>query len=312
MTARRFYITLFITVVAAVAIDVLIGVAGSWLTSSAKGGHTARHRYINCEMKDFVIVFGSSRALHHYDPRILADTLGMSAYNAGADGNGVLLSYMQLSNILDRYTPSVVLYDLYGQYDFMNEPDKSKYLGWERAYYGSNAALDSVFHAVDAAERWKMLSSAYRYNSRLLQLLSDNISPRQSDIHGYQPMDETATVFREPAAWPSEELDDVKLEYIRRLAEKCRERGVTLVVAVSPYYFPPREEQLPARVRKIFGAYDVPVLDHSRDTLFLGHGEYFSDSNHLNTRGAEKYTRRVATEVKTILHDKALRDNVLK
>lgn len=301
MTARRFFITLISILLLAAGIDLFIGIAGDRLVSSAKGGDTARHRYINREMTDSLLVFGSSRAIHHYDPRILADTLGVGAYNCGADGSGIILAYMQLTNVLARYTPSIVIYDLYGQYDFMKEPDNSKYLLWERYFYGNgNEALDSVFHTIDRNEKWKMRSAAYRYNSRFLQLISDNYKPRQNDIKGYRPQGDMPVDFVKPNPWPTAEIDDVKLEYIRRFAEKCQARGVKLIVAISPYYFPTADEQLPSAVREIFDVYDVSVLDHSEDRDFVGKRCYFSDTNHLNASGAEAYTRKIASEVKRI------------
>lgn len=301
MTARRFFITLICILLLAAGIDLFIGIAGDRLVSSAKGGDTARHRYINREMTDSLLVFGSSRAIHHYDPRILADTLGVGAYNCGADGSGIILAYMQLTNVLARYTPSIVIYDLYGQYDFMKEPDNSKYLLWERYFYGNgNEALDSVFHTIDRNEKWKMRSAAYRYNSRFLQLISDNYKPRQNDINGYRPQGDMPVDFVKPNPWPTAEIDDVKLEYIRRFAEKCQARGVKLIVAISPYYFPTADEQLPSAVCEIFDVYDVSVLDHSEDRDFVGKRCYFSDTNHLNASGAEAYTRKIASEVKRI------------
>ncbi len=301
MTARRFFITLIVILLLAAGIDLLIGVAGHSLVSSAKGGDTARHRYINREMTAPLLVFGSSRAIHHYDPRVFADSLGVRAYNCGADGSGIILAYMQLTNVLARYTPSIVIYDLYGQYDFMKEPDNSKYLLWERYFYGEgNEALDSVFHTIDKNEKWKMRSAAYRYNSRFLQLMSDNYRPCQNDIQGYRPLGDMPVDFVEPNPWPTVDFDDVKLEYIRRFAEKCKEHGVTLIVAVSPYYFSTPDEQLPAAVRGIFEAYDVKVLDHSEDGDFVGKRCYFSDTNHLNASGAEAYTRKIASEVRRI------------
>lgn len=304
MKARNFFITLALLVLASVVIDIAIGKSFDKLVSSAKGGDTARFEYINRRTTDSLLVFGSSRANHHYDPRILTDSLRLSAFNCGSDGGGVLLAYMELTNILERHTPKVIIYDLYGQFDFMREADLTKYLGNVRPYYGrGNEALDSVFHQIDSAERYKMLSSSYRYNSRFIQIVSDNVKPLQSDLKGFRPQEGTLSEgFKEMAPWPTAELDPLKIEYLRRFMERCRQRGIDVIVTISPYAFKSPDEQLPPEVARILKVYKVPVLDHSADAEFLGNRNYFSDTNHLNGAGAEVYTRKVASEVKQIMN----------
>lgn len=60
-----------------VVLDVLVGLGARYLVGHAKGGDTGLNNYICHEMKDECIVFGSSRGMHHYDPNIIADSLGM-------------------------------------------------------------------------------------------------------------------------------------------------------------------------------------------------------------------------------------------
>lgn len=302
MKARQFFIILIITIISVAAIDFAIGKAGRYLTQNAKGGDTFRHEYINRAMRDSILIFGSSRAIHHYDPRIIEQKTGVSAYNCGTDGCGILLSYMQLSNILANYKPKAVILDFYGLYDYMPEADYAKYLGWERPYYGrGNEAVDSVFHAVNAAEKWKMLSSAYRYNSKFLQVISDNVKPLQQDIKGFRPEHGTLNAeFTSPAPWIKSEPDPLKLEYIRRFAEKCRDNGVKLIIAVSPYYFKNDDIQIPAQVMQIFKTYGAIVLDHSADPEFVGQRKFFYDTNHLNSEGASRYTEKLLEECPVI------------
>lgn len=299
MNARRFFLSLIAILAIVVAIDLAIGLAGDYLVGHAKGGDTGRHEYINRHMTEPVVVMGSSRASHHYDPRILADSLGKPAYNAGADGNGIVHAYMQLTNILSRYKPEIIIYDFYGQYDYSHEPDLTTYLTPQRSYYGrGNDALDSVFHAVDSSERLKMLSGAYRYNSRFVQLLSDNLKPQQQNIMGYVPLENTGMELHRPSPWPSHDIDALKLEYLRRFAEKCHDAGTSLFMVVSPYYFPTEDPQIPAKVAGIFRTYGVVLLDYSADPEFAGERRYWSDTNHLSEDGAAAFTRRVASDIK--------------
>lgn len=299
MTARRFIITLLALIAAAAAIDFGVGMAGDYLAGHAKGGNTQRNEYINKQMQEPVVIMGSSRASHHYDPRILADTLGLKAYNAGADGNGIVHAYMQLTEILRRYTPSIIIYDFYGQYDYATEPDLTKYLQPQRPYYGKgNDALDSVFISIDSTERFKMLCNSYRYNSRIINLLSDYLHPRNQNIMGYLPLESTEMTLQKPKPWPSHEIDAQKLEYMRRFAEKCKNAGTQLYIIVSPYYFPTADPQIPTELTKIFQIYGAKVLNYSEATEYSANREYWSDTNHLSSLGAEAFTRQIASEIK--------------
>lgn len=300
MKASRFFGVLALLLLLAVCIDIAVGKVGSYLVQSSRGGNIGRHEYINRFADEELLIFGSSRAIHHYDPRILRDSLGLSSYNCGTDGCGVLLSYMQFSNIALRHKPKIIVYDMYGPYDFLQEPDLSKYLGWERVYYGHlSAEADSVFYDVNPAEKWKMLSQSYRYNSKILNLLSDYFAPRQGDIMGYRPEKQVISDEAEPPApWPTTGLDGLKMKYLTKLAQRCSRMGIKLYICVSPYYFESNDEQLPGAVRSILDEYGAVVLDHSADRDFIGKREYFSDTNHLNEAGATLYTSKIASEIR--------------
>ena len=310
MTARRFLKMLLTVALAALAIDLLIGFGAYRLMGTARSGDSQRAYHINKRTEADVLIFGSSRALHHYDPAVLEKHWGTTVYNAGNDGCGILLNYMQLSSILQRYTPKTVIMDLYGPYDFLREADYSRYLGWARIFYGKGCeALDSVIDDADPTERFKNLSGAYRYNYRIVQVIFDNIASRTTDYHGYRGEEgELDPKAATDLTWPSTELDPLKLEYLRRLAERCRERGVKLYVVVSPYYSTFPSEQIPERVRSILATYGVEPIDMSRDPRFLGQHRYFYDTNHLNSRGARLFTGIVAEKIDSLQKTENQRD----
>ena len=84
-------IGLFFLLVAIV--DVAVGKTFSYLLDHVKGGDNGRNNYICDSLRTDILVFGSSRAIHHYNPLILTDSLGLSCYNCGQDGNGSILNY---------------------------------------------------------------------------------------------------------------------------------------------------------------------------------------------------------------------------
>ena len=62
-------------------LDFGLGKIFGYLTVHATGGYTKRDNFISDEVDANILIFGSSRAAHHYVPSILSDSLDMSCYN---------------------------------------------------------------------------------------------------------------------------------------------------------------------------------------------------------------------------------------
>lgn len=87
-------------------------------------------------------------------------------------------------------------------------------------------------------------------------------------------------------------------EYLRKIIRYCKERGIHLTLFISPIY----ESQLLSTedydvyldsVRTIAAEYSLPLYDFNlvRDGILELETEDFYDIGHLNSRGAEKFTR---------------------
>ena len=88
---KRFFVRLFLFLAAIVLLDQLFGFAMASILKNTEKGDWGRNNYIFNDVKSDVVILGSSRAIHHYDPKIFSDTLGMSCYNCGEDGMGIFL-----------------------------------------------------------------------------------------------------------------------------------------------------------------------------------------------------------------------------
>lgn len=145
-----------------------------------------------------------------------------------------------------------------------------------------------------------MWSSAYQYNSKCLQLISDNVHPLQSDIRGYRPVDRTMEYDVVPKDAPEEySYDEVKMKYMERLMKECKLKNIKLVFAVSPLY-KNKTDAVYAPLFDMAEKYGVPVLNHSCDTAFVNNRNLFYDSVHMNRDGATKYSQLIASELKAL------------
>lgn len=172
---KKFIAHIIIFFIVVSLMDVSFGYICRYLNSHAKGGDTQNHYYIAKECDKDILIFGSSRCSHHYVPKIIEDSLGMSCYNCGVDGNGIIYLYSRLLMMTNRYIPKVIIYDIQQNFD-VEVGDNMRYLGWQKRFY-DQSGLKEVFKMVNSMEQYKMWSQLYRYNGDFIQMLSDNIHP---------------------------------------------------------------------------------------------------------------------------------------
>lgn len=300
---KRFILNLLVFIVFVVLLDALCGFLCTWLIDSANAGDTVRERSVyDGTIKEKILIFGSSRANHHYVPAIIEKELGKSCYNCGVDGTGIVNMYGRLSLILEHHTPELIVYDVAHAFDLLKN-DNTKYLGKMRYFY-HNETVKEIFALVDERERYKMLSNMYRFNSKAFQLIADNLTPIQSENDGYRPMfgkiDYDVNDANKAANKHSaNDFDSVKIELLKRFILKCRNK-CKLVFAISPYYL--NDQKIYTPIEDLCEKYDIPLLAFNNDTAFIGKKELFADSVHLNDDGAKVFSEMISKIIKELLY----------
>lgn len=298
---KKLFLKLFLFALLFVVLDRAVGITLSVLVSKARGGDTARNTEIADHTTADIILLGSSRCVHHYDPRIFTDSLGLTCYNAGRDGNGILMLYPYYRMLSSRYRPKLIVYDICTTFD-LSQDDHTRYLEWLRQFYG-RPAVDSVVWDINPSERYKMLSKAYQYNGKGLQIVSDAVHPLQDDILGYRPLfgDMTGQTVSppEPPASPKE-IDPLKAKYLNRLVQGCKQQGTKLVFFVSPSYGQTARTEYYAALVRFCRRNDVPLFYHENDRGYVFNPKLFKDAAHLNEAGAQRYTRQVIREIRSL------------
>lgn len=300
---KKFIIKVIIFFAVIAVIDIIFGMFCGYLNSHAKGGDTYNHYYIANEMKDSVLIFGSSRAIHHYNPQILEDSLHTTVYNCGLDGNGILYQYGRLLTILDHHTPKSIIYDVIPSFDMETE-DNSKYLQWQKRWY-DKPGIPQLFHDINPAEDIKMHSNLYRYNSTFIQMLSDNLKPQQKvGYKGYKPLDEIMDYEVEPMESEPAQWDDLKLEYFTKFIKLCEQNDIELIIAISPWYNV-TDSGVYQNMLELCRKYNLRIIDLFSDPEISTNKAYFADASHLNSHGADIFTSKFAN----LLLDKKLDNN---
>ena len=287
---KKFFLKIALFLAVMIAIDLAFGKVCDFLRVHTKGGFTGNVQYICEQCDEDIIMMGSSRMRHHYVPQVFEDSLGMRCYNTGIDGNGIILSYGFLEMILERYTPRLILYDV-SSFD-MYEDDNTKYLGTLKAYY-DRSGIPDIFQDVDPAERLKMKSRLYRYNSNLLGLAGDYVHPLQQFEKGYWPLQNVMDYEPEKPQTEDYQVDSLKLRYLKKFITLARSHGATLVFTASPTYWGEQMGSYYAPVETIFEAEGIPFINYIYDPEICGSKEYWSDATHLNDVGADLYSRQL-------------------
>lgn len=299
---KKFIILLFALFTILAGIDIATGLVFDKLTLSAKRGYTGRNEFIADKLHDPVLVFGSSRSVHHYDPQVLADSLGVPCYNCGQDGMGIITFYGRFKLLTARYTPRLIIYDVTTDFD-LRRNDNVTYLTWLKPYY-NRPGIDSIFWHVEPTERVKMLSNMFRYNGKALQIITDNKPGNDNDdaLKGFVPLDGIMTYDKEEDATKTQvDFDPVKLYYISRLVKDCSAKGIRLVFAISPLYNSVKQpDAYLADFLTLTRKQNVPVINHYYDTRFATNKNLFQDTYHMNRSGAEIYTSILAHEIKQL------------
>ncbi len=290
---KKLYLRLLLFLILLCSLDFAVGCVSDYLIKNPKSGQTEKISHICDNSSEDVLVFGSSRGVHHYDPTILGDSLGMTVYNSAYDGCGSILLYGLLNVLTQHYTPKCIVYDVQPSFDYLYDgQDNNRFLSPLKLYY-DRPGVDSIFRRIDPTERWKMLSKMYRINGKLIQVVSESFMVRNQTIQGYLPVDKKMEI--EPAVDRSEKkltYDETKKYYFEKIIQLCRDKHIRLVFFASPYYKNTSDSQF-AYVKSVAKKYGIPFYDFSCDRRYVYKKDWFYDSVHMNVHGATEYSKEV-------------------
>jgi len=255
-----------------------------------------------------IIIFGSSRAIHHYMPQIFESELYLSCYNAGRDDNFILYHTAILSGILKRYKPRIIILDLNPD-DFIRQPRGYYYVRSLLPYYKTHDEVRPTIELIGRFEKIKLLSDIYPFNSKVLTIVTGNMKfgkKRHDDSNGYVPL-YGSNIGNEDSFHKKtddvEHIDANKINAYELFISKGVSCGARVYVIVSPYYGSTYPYRLTIPMAKMIASkYNVRFLDYSENRDFRNHSNYYYDSRHLNCEGSELFSLDVVKRLKNDFH----------
>ena len=295
---KKFVCSFIFIIVGLFITDRIGGLVMNWVGENTNDVLGPKLRYLHHEIHEDVVFIGASRCHHHYLPSIIADSLGMSVYNAGVGGsNNIFSHYIVLCHILARYTPKIICLEVMPT-DYCQQEDAFNVLSFFAPLYGINEAADSIYRL--AGKYWQyQVSHLYRYNAKAPSNIIGLVLNRQTgNDNGYIPLPKPGSFPKELTPEKTEYgIDSLKIKYIERFIDLCRDRQVQLIFTASPKYTLV-DTTYYAVLKGIAQKNNIPFLDYHTKGQYHNHPEYFKDVTHLWDEGARLYSSVFASDLK--------------
>lgn len=290
---KRFIIKFLICGLLVVAIDVCVGITHRRVFTSFpdKTSMVSTIYQSLFEKQADVLILGSSTANHHYNSKMMEDSLNMTVYNSGLDGRDMVYFDVVLQATLERCTPKYVLLDIGVPHldgSWVNRISDTK------LYYGSNNAVTRYYNTeTDWQQKLKLISSLYRYNkafSYLIRVYLD--SP--NDLNGFAPLKGHKEDIK-PLKVSGFSLNDNELKHLDNIVSLCKKDGIILFFIQSPQAEDNTDfDEWMSNYALNKG---VKLIQENKNSLYFNRTELFYDGSHLNSEGADVFTVNIIREI---------------
>lgn len=291
-----FKIVVFVSLI--VILDQVIGSVFNRLLISQKSGklHKITQSF---EVDDFdIMIFGNSRAVQHYNPKIISDNLGLTVGNMGMDGQSIVYHRAVLEVILERHVPELIILDLFQGMDFAYGSTQFDRLSILLPYANRYPSLYEILKKRSRWEEFKLWSKVYPYNSLAGRLLIGSIKGASNTLgeQGFSPHDGCWEQPLEKIDYGNTVYDSEKIKYFIEFVDLCKKKDVPLFVVISPYFVDCANYF--SFSRDLCSSVGIEIHDFSSAELFLCSGRNFKDPTHLNRDGANLYSEFIANKLK--------------
>ncbi len=272
----------------------------------------------HCErVDDDIVIIGSSRAAHHYIPKIMEEKLKKSVFNCGMDACFFLYQTAVIDCILNHYSPQLIIWDIRKPSELDSGIRESKdlaKLSKFNCYYDSNQYVNNLIQLKSRFEKYKMHSKLYRYNTCVnLSVYRTALSNYHTVFlesnerfkrKGYQPLYGIDKTLQKP-----KQVVHIKniyyqknVELFKHVLELCSQKNVPLVISFSPIFQDNRAFDT-IQYKKLFevaNEYSVPIIDFYHHPDFMSDPSLFKDFGHLNDNGAKLFTKLFCDELEKL------------
>lgn len=264
----------------------------------------------NAKVDCDIAIYGSSRAWVHFDPKILKDSLGLNVYNLGLDGHNFWLQYLRhLEFIKYNKRPRTIIlsidaFTLQKRKDLYQSDQFLPYMFWNsniQKYTSSFIGYSYLDYYIPLIR--------YAGKSTSLKEIIKNIRKDESSIrfrqNGYLGMDREWNTDLDKAKEKQNsyqvDIDSNTIKLLEQFIQECSFNEIELVLVYSPEHidgqnFISNRDQVVKIFNDFSDKYSLMFLDYSNDSLCIDK-KYYYNATHLNKKGAEIFSRKLASEL---------------
>ncbi len=261
-----------------------------------------------------VLIVGSSRAHHHYDPSVIGCIAERTCYNLGAQGTFVNMQRPLLSLYLDKNRkPDLILLDVHSleSREEVFKPLQYVTLLNDRGVYEELLVYDPLTRL----DRWLPLFAIVRwelFDSSVAGWMGLDSRRDSRAVNGFVAKDKA---WREDA-WQaflgrsgggvSEPMNPDIIDTLDSMLKQVNEVGIPLVMVYSPV-LTDYSARLTNRIeimqvfRTLAEKNQVEFWDYTEDATFCDRRDYFYDVRHMSAKGAAVFSSNVAARVVSFL-----------
>ena len=298
---QYFFLKLLILLLVVFVLDFSLGNVFRYYYIKQESGELYRITYAIEKTNEDILVLGSSRANHHYHPKVFENRLNLSFYNTGIDGEHIFYQDAILKGVLKRYAPKIILFDFVVA-EFDQDPASYDRISSLLPYYHNHPEIRPIIKLKSPYEKYKLFSRLYPYNSEIFPIILGNTEYKKTKhegVKGYIPRKE---IWDEPIKtmiYPDKYLlDSNKINTFESMIKDCIKAKSKLYIVCSPYFFNAKNQEYSIRLGKqIAKKYNVDFFDFSDNPAFTSNANLFADFAHLNDSGAKLFSAMVIDSI---------------
>ncbi len=286
------------------------------LKTSKTGDYAVWNDILDGKVNSDIVIYGSSRAWLQLNPRIIEDSTGNTVYNLGIDGHNFYMQYLR-HDLLLRYNkpPATIILsldnftfdkkkDLYNPEQFLPYLDNKEILDATKTYFGFDF-YDYKLPLIRYAGQRDALKNA----------LKIMIKPSLNNIDRYKGYSGQVLIWnndldRAMAIQKKyvQHFDSATIRLFDQFLRETRDTKTEIIMVYSPEFI--GGQQFVSNRKQVFAIYDsfarkykIPFFDYSADSMCLNK-DFFYNSQHLNSNGADIFTRKMIHDIKSYREQK--------
>ena len=222
---------------------------------------------------------------------------GFLLIHHGRDGYFIFYQTALLQSILKRYTPKKIILDFSGSLSYsQNDLDR---LSAIMPYYENNKEISYILNLKSNFEFLKLNSKLYRYNSMITTIIKGNYYKINNDTYnGFKPligqMDEHL-VSSNYIKQVKLKVDKDKMYVLEEFFRLSKKNNIEIIVVLSPMFevLSSTHDESVKIIKSLSKKYKFEFIDFSDSKDFIGKYHLFKDKDHLNSIGADLFTKRL-------------------